>query len=94
MRFSSPLTGPPRSVFFRLLEGGRRGMNGQEAGSTGVMATGVGLTQVPSSWLQMAGILIAGLGLIWNVYAVITRNKHNKFVREQHEQQRDINESP
>ncbi|MFS1526133.1 hypothetical protein ACL7TT_18855 [Microbulbifer sp. 2304DJ12-6] len=58
-------------------------MNGQEAGSATVTVAGVGLTQTPATPLQVLGVVIATLGLVWNVYAVITRNRHNKFVREQ-----------
>ncbi|WP_299946946.1 hypothetical protein [uncultured Microbulbifer sp.] len=58
-------------------------MNGQEAGSATVTVAGVGLTQTPATPLQVLGVIIAMLGLVWNVYAVITRNRHNKFVREQ-----------
>ncbi|WP_299948582.1 hypothetical protein [uncultured Microbulbifer sp.] len=58
-------------------------MNGQEAGSATVTVAGVSLTQTPVTPLQVLGVIIAMLGLVWNVYAVITRNRHNKFVREQ-----------
>ncbi|MFS1524733.1 hypothetical protein ACL7TT_11555 [Microbulbifer sp. 2304DJ12-6] len=63
-------------------------MNEQEAGSAIVTVMGVGLTQTPVTPLQVLGVIIATLGLAWNVYAVITRNRHNKFVREQHKQNR------
>ncbi|WP_444922678.1 hypothetical protein ACJJH9_00205 (plasmid) [Microbulbifer sp. DLAB2-AF] len=68
-------------------------MNGQEAGSTTVTAAGVGLTQAPFNWLQVVGLLLAVLGLVWNVYAVITRNQHNRFIREQREES-DRNKTP
>ncbi|WP_299947759.1 hypothetical protein [uncultured Microbulbifer sp.] len=58
-------------------------MNEQEVGSATVTVMGVGLTQTPATPLQVLGVVIATLGLVWNVYAVITRNRHNKFVREQ-----------
>ncbi|GAA5444860.1 hypothetical protein Misp06_03052 [Microbulbifer sp. NBRC 101763] len=57
-------------------------MKEQVAGSAGVTGAGIGLTQTPVDWLQVVGILIAGLGLIWNIYAVITRNQHNRYMRE------------
>ncbi|WP_445362062.1 hypothetical protein ACJJIQ_00080 (plasmid) [Microbulbifer sp. ANSA003] len=57
-------------------------MNVQEASSAGLTGAGVGLTQASVDWLQVVGILIAGLGLIWNIYAVITRNQHNRYMRE------------
>ncbi|USD19802.1 hypothetical protein MJO52_11990 [Microbulbifer variabilis] len=68
-------------------------MTGQEAGSAGVTGTGVVLTQTPFNWLQVVGVLLAALGLVWNVYAVITRNQHNRFIREQREES-DRNKTP
>ncbi len=58
-------------------------MNGQEGSAVATTAAGVGMTQVPVSPVQLVGLIVATLGLIWNVYATITRNKHNKFVRDQ-----------
>ncbi|WP_299947554.1 hypothetical protein [uncultured Microbulbifer sp.] len=59
------------------MPGERDSMNGQEAGSATVTVAGVGLTQTPATPLQVLGVIIAMLGLVWNVYAVITRNRHN-----------------
>lgn len=58
-------------------------MTGQETTSAGVMGTGVVLTQTPITLAQLVGIVIGVLGFAWNVYAVITRNRHNRFMREQ-----------
>ncbi|GAB2507197.1 hypothetical protein GCM10008940_06410 [Microbulbifer agarilyticus] len=58
-------------------------MNGQEGSAAITTAAGVGMTQVPVSPVQLVGLIVASLGLIWNVYATVTRNKHNKFVRDQ-----------
>ncbi|GAA5442636.1 hypothetical protein Misp06_00810 [Microbulbifer sp. NBRC 101763] len=68
-------------------------MNVHEAGSASVTGAGVVLTQTPINWLQVVGVLIAALGLVWNVYAVITRNQHNRFIREQREES-DRNKTP
>ena len=63
-------------------------MTGQETTSAGVTGAGVVLTQAPITLVQMTGMVIGALGLAWNVYAVITRNRHNKFMREQAEKGR------
>lgn len=58
-------------------------MNGQEGSAAITTVAGVGMTQVPVSPVQLVGLIVAILGLAWNVYATITRNRHNQFVRDQ-----------
>ena len=64
-------------------------MNEPVTTSAGVTGTGVALTQVPMTMAQGLGLVIGVLGLAWNIYAVITRNRHNRFVREQAEKARN-----
>lgn len=87
-RLFNLLDRPIQAGFFS--PGESAGMNGQEAGSATVTVAGAALTQTPVNWLQVFGLILAALGFVWNVYALITRNQHNKFMREQ---QTDSNES-
>ena len=57
-------------------------MDGQEANGTIVTWLGVGLTQTPMSIAQFIGIVIGLFGFSLSAYSVVTRNRHNKFMRE------------
>lgn len=66
----------------------------QEIASAATIGTGVALTQAPMTLAQGAGLVIGFLGLVWNIYAVITRNRHNRFVREQAQKAAQAHKKP